>query len=100
MATNLKEALKYGVAPWTEINSKFKSYWIFEDSTSPAKGYLCFVPIEDTDESIFSAYRAAFKHGTKGVKLNIWPAFNVILSVGFKSNLTTPYPHVHLIPRY
>lgn len=99
MQTDIEKALNDGVAPWKEIEFRTEKFWIFSDSTAPAKGYLCFVPTSKTMDCLFSAYTAAYKWGYDGIVADKWQGFNIVQSVGEVAGQNIAYPHIHMIPR-
>ncbi len=99
MQTDIEKALNDGVAPWKEIEFRSTKFWIFGDSTAPAKGYLCFVPTYKTADCLYEAYKAAYKWGYEGVSLGRWSGFNIVQSVGEVAGQNIAYPHIHMIPR-
>lgn len=99
MTTTLERALNEGRAPWTEIAFRTKKYWVFEDRYPVTEGHLLFVPTEESMDSLWECYKAAYKFGFDGVQLAKWDAFNVGQNVGEAAGQTVMYPHVHMIPR-
>ena len=99
MATTLERALDEKRAPWTSIEYRTKSYWVFRDAYPVTEGHLLFVPTEENWEHLWDCFKGAYKFGHEGVKSGRWDAFNVGQNCGEAAGQTVMYPHVHMIPR-
>jgi diadenosine tetraphosphate (Ap4A) HIT family hydrolase len=99
MTTDLETALADKIAPWTEIEYKTKTFWVFKDAYPVTEGHLLFVPTYEQAENLYECFKAAYKFGYDGVKLEKWEGFNVGQNVGQVAGQTVMYPHVHMIPR-
>ena len=99
MTTDLERALDDKTAPWTEIEYRTKSFWIFRDAYPVTQGHLLFVPTQVTTECLMSCYKAAYNFGYDGIEREHWQGFNVGQNVGQAAGQTVMYPHVHMIPR-
>jgi diadenosine tetraphosphate (Ap4A) HIT family hydrolase len=99
MTTDLETALADKIAPWTEIEYKTKTFWVFKDAYPVTEGHLLFVPTYEQAENLYECFKAAYKFGYDGVELEKWEGFNVGQNVGKVAGQTVMYPHVHMIPR-
>ena len=99
MATDLERALNEKKAPWTEIEYRTNSFWVFRDAYAVTEGHLLFVPTYEKFENIMDCYKAAYKFGYEGVISERWDAFNIGQNCGEAAGQTVMYPHVHMIPR-
>lgn len=97
--TDLENALNNKVAPWTEIEYRCKTFWIFRDRYPVSDGHLLFVPVHQNTECLIECYKAAYKWGYDGVELERWQGFNIGQNIGSSAGQTVMYPHVHMIPR-
>ena len=99
MLTELEQALASKLAPWTEIEYRTKTFWVFKDAYPVTEGHLLFVPTTLQSVSLWECYKAAYKFGFDGVESEKWQGFNVGQNVGEAAGQTIMYPHVHMIPR-
>jgi diadenosine tetraphosphate (Ap4A) HIT family hydrolase len=97
--TDLEQALSERLAPWTEIEYRTKTFWVFKDAYPVTKGHLLFVPTYKNSENLYDCFKAAYKFGYDGVEAEKWDGFNVGQNVGEAAGQTVMYPHVHMIPR-
>ena len=97
--TDIEQALDAKIAPWTEIEFRSKTFWVFRDAYPVTEGHLLFVPVFQNTECLMSCYQAAYKWGYNGIDLDRWQGFNVGQNVGHSAGQTVIYPHVHMIPR-
>ena len=97
--TDLENALNNKVAPWTEIEYRCKTFWIFRDKYPVSEGHLLFVPVYENTECLMECYKAAYKWGYDGIELDRWEGFNIGQNIGASAGQTVMYPHVHMIPR-
>jgi diadenosine tetraphosphate (Ap4A) HIT family hydrolase len=99
MPTDLEQALSERLAPWTEIEYRTKTFWVFKDAYPVTEGHLLFVPTYTKPENLYDCFKAAYKFGYDGVEAEKWNGFNVGQNVGEAAGQTVMYPHVHMIPR-
>ena len=99
MPTELEQALSERLAPWTEIEYRTKTFWVFKDAYPVTEGHLLFVPTYKKSENLYDCFKAAYKFGYDGVEAEKWDGFNVGQNVGKAAGQTVMYPHVHMIPR-
>jgi diadenosine tetraphosphate (Ap4A) HIT family hydrolase len=97
--TDLEQALSERLAPWTEIEYRTKTFWVFKDAYPVTEGHLLFVPTYTKPENLYECFKAAYKFGYDGVEAEKWNGFNVGQNVGEAAGQTVMYPHVHMIPR-
>jgi diadenosine tetraphosphate (Ap4A) HIT family hydrolase len=97
--TELEQALSERLAPWTEIEFRSKTFWVFKDAYPVTEGHLLFVPTYKKSENLYDCFKAAYKFGYDGVEAEKWDGFNVGQNVGEAAGQTVMYPHVHMIPR-
>jgi diadenosine tetraphosphate (Ap4A) HIT family hydrolase len=43
--TDIEQALDAKIAPWTEIEFRSKTFWVFRDAYPVTEGHLLFVPV-------------------------------------------------------
>ena len=99
MLTELEQALSEHTAPWTEIEYRTKTFWVFKDAYPVTEGHLLFVPTYKKSENLYECFKAAYKFGYDGVEAEKWEGFNIGQNVGQVAGQTVMYPHVHMIPR-
>jgi len=99
MLTELEQALASKLAPWTEIEYRTKTFWVFKDAYPVTEGHLLFVPTYKKSENLYECFKAAYKFGYDGVEAEKWEGFNIGQNVGQVAGQTVMYPHVHMIPR-
>jgi len=99
MPTDLEQALSERLAPWTEIEYRTKTFWVFKDAYPVTEGHLLFVPTYTKPENLYECFKAAYKFGYDGVEAGKWEGFNIGQNVGQAAGQTVMYPHVHMIPR-
>ena len=99
MLTELEQALSEHTAPWTEIEYRTKTFWVFKDAYPVTEGHLLFVPTYTKAENLYECFKAAYKFGYDGVEAEKWHGFNIGQNVGQAAGQTVMYPHVHMIPR-
>jgi diadenosine tetraphosphate (Ap4A) HIT family hydrolase len=97
--TELEQALSERLAPWTEIEYRTKTFWVFKDAYPVTEGHLLFVPTYKKSENLYECFKAAYKFGYDGVEAEKWEGFNIGQNVGQVAGQTVMYPHVHMIPR-
>jgi diadenosine tetraphosphate (Ap4A) HIT family hydrolase len=97
--TELEKALASKLAPWTEIEYRTKTFWVFKDAYAVTEGHLLFVPTETKMENLHECFKAAYKFGYDGVVSEKWDGFNIGQNCGEAAGQTVMYPHVHMIPR-
>lgn len=97
--TDLEKALADKTAPWTDIEYRTKTFWIFKDAYAVTEGHLLFVPTEKKMENLHECFKAAYKFGYDGVVSEKWDGFNIGQNCGEAAGQTVMYPHVHMIPR-
>ena len=97
--TELEKALADKRAPWTEIEYRTKTFWVFKDAYAVTEGHLLFVPTETKMENLHECFKAAYKFGYDGVASKKWDGFNIGQNCGKAAGQTVMYPHVHMIPR-
>ena len=97
--TELEKALADKLAPWTEIEYRNKTFWVFKDAYAVTEGHLLFVPTETKMENLHECFKAAYKFGYDGVASKKWDGFNIGQNCGKAAGQTVMYPHVHMIPR-
>lgn len=97
--TDLEQAKKNGVAPWTELISQDDHVTIYRDAYPVTHGHLLFVPNNNTDENIVICMGMALLEGRRLVDQKQCDSFNVGINMGQAAGQTVMYPHVHLIPR-
>ena len=99
MLTELEQALSERLAPWTEIEFRSKTFWVFKDAYPVTEGHLLFVPTYKKSENLYDCFKAAYKFGYDGVEAEKWEGFNIGQNIGQVAGQTVMYPHVHMIPR-
>jgi len=99
MQSDLEKALSDKTAPWTEIEYRTKTFWVFKDAYPVTEGHLLFVPTYKKSENLYECFKAAYKFGYDGVEAEKWEGFNIGQNVGQVAGQTVMYPHVHMIPR-
>ena len=99
MPTELEQALSERTAPWTEIEYRTKTFWVFKDAYPVTEGHLLFVPTYAKSENLYDCFKAAYKFGYDGIESEKWEGFNIGQNVGPVAGQTVMYPHVHMIPR-
>jgi diadenosine tetraphosphate (Ap4A) HIT family hydrolase len=99
MLNDLEKALTNRLAPWTEIEYRTTTFWVFEDAYPVTEGHLLFVPTYTKPENLYECFKAAYKFGYDGVEAGKWEGFNIGQNVGQVAGQTVMYPHVHMIPR-
>jgi len=99
MQSDLEKALSDKTAPWTEIEYRTKTFWVFKDAYPVTEGHLLFVPTYKKSENLYDCFKAAYKFGYDGVESEKWQGFNVGQNVGQAAGQTVMYPHIHMIPR-
>jgi diadenosine tetraphosphate (Ap4A) HIT family hydrolase len=99
MLTDLEQALSKQLAPWTEIEYRTKTFWVFKDAYPVTEGHLLFVPTYEKSENLYDCFKAAYKFGYDGVESERWEGFNIGQNIGQVAGQTVMYPHVHMIPR-
>jgi diadenosine tetraphosphate (Ap4A) HIT family hydrolase len=97
--TELEKSLADKTAPWTEIEYRTTTFWVFKDAYPVTEGHLLFVPTYKKSENLYNCFKAAYKFGYDGVEAEKWDGFNVGQNVGESAGQTVMYPHVHMIPR-
>ena len=99
MLTELEQALSERLAPWTEIEFRSKTFWVFKDAYPVTEGHLLFVPTYTKSENLYDCFKAAYKFGYNGIEAEKWDGFNIGQNIGEAAGQTVMYPHVHMIPR-
>jgi len=99
MLTDLERELADKSAPWTEIEYRTKTFWVFKDAYPVTEGHLLFVPTYKRAENLYDCFKAAYQFGYDGVESEKWAGFNIGQNVGEVAGQTVMYPHVHMIPR-
>ena len=99
MLTELEQALSERLAPWTEIECRSKTFWVFKDAYPVTEGHLLFVPTYTKSENLYDCFKAAYKFGYNGIEAEKWDGFNIGQNIGEAAGQTVMYPHVHMIPR-
>ena len=99
MNSDLERALDNKIAPWTQIEYRTKSFWVFKDAYPVSEGHLLFVPTFEKSDNLYDCFKAAYKFGYDGIIDGKWDAFNVGQNCGEAAGQTVMYPHVHMIPR-
>ena len=97
--TELEKALENKLAPWTEIEYRTNTFWVFKDAYPVTEGHLLFVPTYKKSENLYDCFKAAYKFGYDGVESERWQGFNIGQNIGEVAGQTVMYPHVHMIPR-
>jgi diadenosine tetraphosphate (Ap4A) HIT family hydrolase len=97
--TELEKALENKLAPWTEIEYRTNTFWVFKDAYPVTEGHLLFVPTYKKSENLYDCFKAAYKFGYDGVESEKWQGFNIGQNIGEVAGQTVMYPHVHMIPR-
>lgn len=97
--TELEKALENKLAPWTEIEYRTNTFWVFKDAYPVTEGHLLFVPTYKKSENLYDCFKAAYKFGYDGVESERWEGFNIGQNIGEVAGQTVMYPHVHMIPR-
>ena len=97
--TDLEQAQKNEVAPWTDVLREESFYVIFRDAYPVTSGHLLFVPKWDTVKCIMDCFEAAVELGEFLRESGDCDAYNVGINRGLAAGQTVMYPHVHLIPR-
>jgi diadenosine tetraphosphate (Ap4A) HIT family hydrolase len=96
---HLEEALKAGVAPWTDKVYEDFHVVAFRDAYPVTEGHLLFVPQYYADGVIWDCFRSALEKGREMVKEGKCDGFNIGFNNGVSAGQTVMWPHVHLIPR-
>jgi ATP adenylyltransferase len=97
--TDLEQAQKNEVTPWTDILREENLYVIFRDAYPVTLGHLLFVPKWDTVRCIADCFEAAVELGEFLRESGDCDAYNIGINRGTEAGQTVMYPHVHLIPR-
>ena len=97
--TDLDEAIRDGIAPWTELVDEDFHVAIYRDRYPVTRGHLLFVPKYNTAGVIGDALRDALETGERMVADGECEGYNVGINQGRTAGQTVMYPHVHLIPR-
>lgn len=97
--TDLEQAQKDQIAPWTTVLREEKYYVVFRDAYPVTHGHLLFVPKWNTLYCIQDCLRDAMELGEFLVTAGDCDAYNVGINRGSAAGQTVMYPHVHLIPR-
>lgn len=97
--TDLEQAQKNEIAPWTNILRDEEYYVVFRDAYPVTLGHLLFVPKWNNLISIQDCFRDAIELGEFLVESGDCDAYNVGINRGQAAGQTVMYPHVHLIPR-
>ena len=92
--TKLEQELSTGNLPWTEIEFRTKTYWVFKHHLS--SNHLVFVPVGRTFDEMQDCYKAAYNLGYSGISNDKWDTFTINQVVG-QSNMID-YPFIELIP--
>ncbi len=92
MITDLERALNEKRAPWTEIEFRSTTFWVFRDKYPVTEGHLLFVPTQEKFDNIIECYKAAYKFGAEGLVTEKWDGFNVGQNCGESAGQTVMYP--------
>lgn len=98
----LWEALKTGVAPWTDEIENNDEFVVYKDKYPVTEtGHLLVVPKKNTNQEIEKAVRYAITVGQEHIRDDAGPVtgFNVGINWGESAGQTVDFPHVHLILR-
>ena len=97
----LWEALKTGVAPWTDEIENNDEFVVYKDKYPVTEGHILIVPRVSTQEAIMKCFNFGVTMGYDNVvseKTNI-TGYNMGINMGKSAGQTCMYPHVHLIFR-
>lgn len=100
MASNLQDAIRQNLVPWTETMFESRDVVVFVDGYPVTKGHLLFVPRLNNTEAIATCFKQAQIYGQWLVISNKADGYNIGMNFGQSAGQTVMYPHVHLIPRY
>ena len=95
--TDLDEAIRDGIAPWTELVDEDFHVAIYRDRYPVTRGHLLFVPKYNTPGVIADALRDALETGERMVADGECEGYNVGINQGRTAGQTVMYPHVHFI---
>jgi len=98
----LWEAMKTGVAPWTDEVVNNDEYIVFRDKYPVTDtGHFLIVPKKNTNQEIEKCFRHAMAAGQEAIMDNASPVtgFNAGINWGESAGQTVAFPHVHLILR-
>jgi hypothetical protein len=88
---DIEQALSDGVIPWTEIEHRTTTYWIFDDNHRKI-----IAPVSRSMRDLTSCYTAAYHIGYNYIQHEKWSGFTVKQSVGAVNEIQ--YPYIELIP--
>lgn len=88
---DIEQALSDGVIPWTDIEYRTTTYWIFDDNQ-----HKIFAPVSRCMSDLTSCYSAAYSVGYNCIQHDKWTGFTVKQSVGTVNDIQ--YPYIELIP--
>lgn len=97
MLTELEKALDAKLIPWTEIEYRTRSFWVFRDVFSSSQRRLLFVPTEKKFENLVECYKAAYKFGYDGVSSEKWSGFDIVQQCR-PADQSITYPYVYMTP--
>lgn len=97
--TDLEQAQKSAVAPWSEMFREESHYVVFRDAYPVTPGHLLFVPKWNTTACILDCYEAATELGEFLKSSGDCDGYNIGINRGAAAGQTVMYPHVHFIPR-
>ena len=89
---DIERALSDGVIPWTDIEYRTTTYWIFDDKNQ----HKIFAPVSRNMNDLTSCYTAAYNIGYSQVQHERWAGFIVKQAVGATNEVQ--YPYIELIP--
>lgn len=97
--TDLEQAQKNEIAPWSDTFREEKNYVVFRDAYPVSHGHLLFVPKWDTTHCLIDCYEAATELGEFLRSSGDCDGYNIGINRGQAAGQTVMYPHVHFIPR-
>jgi diadenosine tetraphosphate (Ap4A) HIT family hydrolase len=96
---DLKDAQKYGIAPWDNIVREDFHVVVYLDKYPCTPGHRLYVPRYDSEMLINQCLTDAFRDGQEMVAQRECDGFNIGFNSGTAAGQTVMYPHIHLIPR-
>jgi diadenosine tetraphosphate (Ap4A) HIT family hydrolase len=97
--TDLEQAQKNEIAPWTNVFREENFYMVFRDAYPVTHGHLLFVPKWNTTHCIMDCFESALELGKFLKESGECDGYNIGINQGTAAGQTVMYPHVHFIPR-
>jgi diadenosine tetraphosphate (Ap4A) HIT family hydrolase len=97
--TDLEQAQRDEIAPWTNTFREEQDFVIFKDAYPVTYGHMLFVPKWNNSFCIMQCFEAASEVGGFLIASGECDGYNLGINHGTAAGQTVMYPHVHLIPR-